>query len=198
MMEEEDKEESTLPPLYCDPDNFSQNRLFLEWIVEKSNTDLKEDVEFQFYSLPVLLYEMTHLPGASSDSSSSQSGSRRTEDSNEPSLTMAGVQLRRDTFMFQTESCEWHQEGEAGRYYCCKASVLSLSYIFLSLVCPLLSLPLRQGSHTPLGYSGPNLSRESSRDISDSEDTLSLASQSSSSARSGSYSRLGSKVEVCI
>ena len=200
MMEEEDKEDSTLPPLYCDPDNFSQNRMFLEWIVEKSNTDLKEDIGFQFYSLPALLHEMTHLPESPSDSGSSKSSSRRTGNSNEPSLTMAGVQLGRDTFMFQTESCEWHQEGESGRYYCCKSRVLSLSYIFLSLVCPLFSVPLRQGSHKPVGYSGPDLSssRESTRDVSDSEDNLSLSSQCSSSSRSGSYSRPGSGVEVCI
>jgi len=190
MMEDEDKEDSSLPPLYCDPENFEQNKIFLNWIIEKSNTDLKEDIGFELFSLPFLLYEMTR----SEESSAEVSSSSMSEVKVEPSLTIAAVLLGRDTFMFLTESCEWHQECEAGRYYCSLSSVLSFCYIFLSQVCPHYSIHLLEGSHMPQGYSRPNLTVESSvssassnlsRDISDTEETLSQVSQSSSNSRPG-------------
>ena len=49
-----------LPPLYCNPGDFGQNQLFLDWILEKSCSDMMGNTRFQLFSLPALLYELSH------------------------------------------------------------------------------------------------------------------------------------------
>ena len=93
--------------------------------------------------------------------------------------------------------------------------MLAWSYILLSLVCPLHSLPLLENSHYPHGYSDPQLTRssvKSSLSLSDiqtsetasttssvfggseagSEAGVSQISAASSSYKQGTYSRTGS------
>ena len=173
---EDETNDDLLPPLYCSPKDFGQNQLFLDWILEKSSSSLMGDSKFQLSSLPALLYEL---------SLQSQLGEVEV-----PSLLVAEAQLGRNTFMYQTDSCEWHGEGQPGRYYCCKASVLGWSYILLSLVCPLHSLPLLENSHRPYGYSDPQATRNivrSSFSHSDlqSSNTASSAPSSTSSVLAG-------------
>ena len=91
-----------LPPLYCNPGDFGQNQLFLDWILEKSCSDMMGSTRFQLFSLPALLYELSH--------SLEEEGRSQV-----PSLVMAETQLNRNTFMYLTESCEMHSEGQPGR-----------------------------------------------------------------------------------
>ena len=61
MMEDGNTESSKLPPLYCDPKKYGQNMLVMDWILAKSNSDLKEEVEFKYYSLPALLFNLAKV-----------------------------------------------------------------------------------------------------------------------------------------
>ena len=113
---EDEADEDILPPLYCSPKDFGQNQLFLDWILEKSSSNLMGDTQFQLSSLPALLYELSHQSQLADELEERRS--------KVPSILVAETQLARDTFMYLTETCEWHGEGQPGRYYCCKAAVL--------------------------------------------------------------------------
>ena len=205
---ESETNDDILPPLYCNPGDFGQNQLFLDWILEKSCSTMMGNTKFQLFSLPALLYCLYN----SSQLTEEEEEGRKSQ---VPSLVVAETQLNRNTFMYQTDTCLWHSEGQPGRYYCCKATVLAWSYILLSLVCPLHSLPLLENSHYPYGYSDPQLTRssvKSSVSLSDiqtsetpsttssvfggsqaaSEAGVSQISAASSSYKQGSYSRTGS------
>ena len=122
--------------------------------------------------------------------------------------------VSRDTFMYLTDCCDWHLLSEVGRYHCCKAIVLGYSFILLSLVCPLYSLPLLEVSHMPAGYTRPDLcskslTRSAASDVSNvsgssrgqrgsgTSKASSEASQSSSFNLS-SYSRNGTTTSQVI
>ena len=149
MMEDEDSD-NALPPLYGNPKHFGQDSLFLDWILKKSTSSLMGDTQFQLFSLPALLYEMAQKAPLG------KGGDRNRV----PSLMVAEAQLTRDTFMYATDTCELHGEGQPGRYYCCTATVLGWSYILFSLLSPLYSLPLLENSHRPQGYSDPQHRRK--------------------------------------
>jgi hypothetical protein len=163
MMEGCRHDDSRVPPLYCDPKQFGQNMLVLDWLLEKANSDLTDDIEFRLYSLPALLFYMVKVATSEVNSSASRSrtSSRITEVNKVPSVSIAEAHLNRDTFMYLTDCCDWHLLSEVGRYHCCKAIVLGYSFILLSLVCPLYSLPLLEVSHMPAGYTRPDLCSKS-------------------------------------
>ena len=184
---ENESSEDVLPPIYCDPTDFGQNRLFLAWILEKSSSTMMGDTEFQLFSLPALLYELYQ--------SAEMAGEEKGRRSLVPSLVVAETQLARPTFMYQTETCELHGEGQPGRYHCCQARVLGWSYILLSLVCPLLSLPLLEDSHRPHGYSDPQLARSSRGKSSLSQSDLPSSNPSSSAPSSTSSVFGGSEAD---
>ena len=206
MMEDGNTESSKLPPLYCDPKKYGQNMLVMDWILAKSNSDLKEEVEFKYYSLPALLFNLAKVSVSSSSSSKSSIKSGNTESCKVPTINIAEDHLNRDTFMYLTDCCDWHRESDVGRYYCCQAIVLGYSFILFSLVCPLHSIPLRAGPHFPPGYSRPDLvkkttststsSRDRTRAVpgpgSSSSRIASESSRSESIYKSGSYSTTGS------
>ena len=207
-MEKEDNDE-ILPPLYGNPKHFGQDKLFLDWILRKSSSSLMGGTKFQLFSLPALLYELAR------SSPLGEGGDRNRV----PSLMVAEAQLERDTFMYLTETCPLHGEGQPGRYYCCRANVLGWSFILFSLVCPLYSLPLLEDSHRPHGYtdhhrskskvksgvsfadlrhsklaSGPSTisSQEATEPAGKKADLNQKSSAVPSSYKQGSYSRTGS------
>ena len=180
-MEKEDNDE-ILPPLYGNPKHFGQDKLFLDWILRKSSSSLMGDTKFHLFSLPALLYELAKR------SPLGDGGDRNRV----PSLMVAEAQLERDTFMYLTETCELHGEGQPGRYYCCRATVLGWSFILFSLVCPLYSLPLLEDTHRPHGYSDHHRSKSkvkpgfSFADLRHSKPTSASGPSSTSSLVAGS------------
>jgi len=183
MMLKDDTEDG-LPPLYCMPKLFSQNKLVLNWLIKKSRTTLIEEDEFRLHSLPILLFEMTRENNKSLDSSFTTLSSMSLIKNRVPTLAIAEAQLERDTFMYMPGMCcDWHQEIET--IHCTKASVMGLSYILFSLVCPLYALPMASISHMPVG-------EETSLSIGDFRSSLascglSTVSGDNLSVRSGSY-----------
>ena len=184
-----DEVEDGLPPLYCMPKLLSQNRLIMNWLIKKSRTNLIEEDEFKFHSLPILLFEMTRETNKSLDSSFTTLSSVSLIKNRVPTLAIAEAQLDRDTFMYMPGMCcDWHQEMET--IHCTKASVLGWSYILFSLVCPLYAIPMASISHMPVG-------EESSISIGDFRSSLascglSTISGDNISVRSGSYVEVSS------
>ena len=97
MMEGCRHDDSRVPPLYCDPKQFGQNMLVLDWLLEKANSDLTDDIEFRLYSLPALLFYMVKVATSEVNSSASRSrtSSRITEVNKVPSVSIAEAHLNR-------------------------------------------------------------------------------------------------------
>jgi len=136
-----------LPPLYCLPKYKRQNQLVLDWLLDRVQGDLAEEVKFNLYSLPVLLYELAREENRSTDTSLSMS-SLSGCDTKVPTISVAEAQLDRDLFIFTHGlSCSWHEEVETS--HCTSATVSRWSFILLSLCCPLYGLELLPGKHLP-------------------------------------------------
>ena len=102
-------EADDIPPLYCLPKFFTQNKLVLDWIIRKSKTDLVEVDCFKMYSLPLLLFEMCRESNRSLDTSFSSQNSVSAVRNRVPTLSLAEAQLGRDTFMYMAGMCcDWH------------------------------------------------------------------------------------------
>ena len=108
------EEDKGLPPIYCMPKHITQNRLVLEWLIDKSGTDLIAKEELRLYSLPDLLHQMTRASDVdtSLDTSTASSVSSVSLVRNRvPTVALAEAQLDRDTFMLMPRmSCSWHTE----------------------------------------------------------------------------------------
>ena len=136
-----------LPPLYCLPKYKRQNQLVLDWLLDKVQDDLAEEVKFTLYSLPVLLYELAREENWSTDTSLSMS-SLSGCDTKIPTISIAEAQLGRDMFIFIPGlSCSWHEDVETS--HCTSATVSRWSLIVFSLCCPLYGLELLPGKHLP-------------------------------------------------
>ena len=90
-----------LPPLYCLPKYKRQNQLVLAWLLSRVQEDLAVEVRFKLYSLPVLLYELAREENKSTNTSLSMS-SLSVCDTKVPTISIAEVQLDRDTFIYTT------------------------------------------------------------------------------------------------
>jgi len=137
-----------LPPLYCLPKYKRQNQMVLSWLLDRVDEDLAKEVNFKLYSLPVLLYELAREENKSTNTSLSLSSISGC-DTKVPTISIAEVQLGRDMFIYTPGlSCSWHEDLET--YLCTTATVIRWAYILFSLCCPLYSLDLVPGKHSPL------------------------------------------------
>ena len=124
-----------------------QNQLVLDWLLDKVQVDLAEEVKFKLYSLPVLLYELAREENRSMDTSLSMS-SLSGCDTTVPTISIAEAQLDRDMFIFIPGlSCSWHEDVETS--HCTSATLSRWSFIVFSLCCPLYGLELLPGKHLP-------------------------------------------------
>ena len=128
-----------LTPLYCLPKYKKQNQLMLAWLMSRVKEDLAVEVKFKMNSLFLQLYELVREENKITNTSLSMS-SLSGFDSKVPNISVAEVQLVRDTFFYTPGlSCGWHGD----------VFTMDKRWRF-PLCCPLYGLEMVPDKHCPV------------------------------------------------